>query len=401
MLKKGWLTLLLGALLLVQAPALCQAKEQPLFADQAAADSLLEQDYAAAQAVTDEFIAKYPEKAEGYFWKGYFYKRHDEDALAIMNLEKARALNPKDWSTLESLLALYVAADDKAKIYQTARECVKYYKKHKKKINTPPAEIARMYYWAGEYEEGLKLFAEIQEDPELNEVRAAMCRKLAQSNRNNGSIYLAKIYTVRGLDYAPGDAELLALDKELTELIAKDKAQEKAAYSGRDYYYRYYYWYHPYWFYGHYGHRHHHGRPKVFVPPPPRPHIGDHNRPRPGAMLPGGALHQGGRPPRPAVRPDKPNIVPPRPAGGVQRPARPGVQVPHHPRPNTVGPKPPRPAGSMQRPPRPGVPHRQPAVRPPSAPRPQMQRQQPPVMQQRPAGAGARMGGGRAPMRRR
>lgn len=387
MLKKGWLTLLLGALLLVQVPVLCQAKEQPLFADQAAADSLLEQDYAAAQAVTDAFIAKYPEKAEGYFWKGYFYKRHDEDALAITNLEKAKALNPKDWSTLENLLALYVAADDKAKIYQTARECVQYYKKHKKKINTPPAEIARMYYWAGEYEEGLKLFAEIQEDPELNEVRAAMCKKLALNGRNNGSIYLAKIYTVRGLDYAPEDAELLALDKELTELIAKDKAQEGAAYSGRDYYYRYYYWYHPYWFYGYYGHRHHHGRPKIFVPPPPRPHISDHNRPRPGAVLPGGAIHQGGRP---AVRPDKPNIAPQRPAaGGSVKPARPGVQQ----RPSRPNAAPQRPSGSVQRPAKPAVQR--------SAPRQQAQRQQEPVMQQRPSGGfGARMGGGRAPMRR-
>ena len=408
MLKKCWLALAAGVLLTLQLSGVCQAK-QVLFADQAAADALLAQDYAAAQSVADDFIAKYPKNSEGYFWKGYFYKQHEENELAIVNLEKAKALNPKDWSTLENLLALYVAEDNKAKIYQTSRDCVQYYKKHKKKITAPPAAIARMYYWAGEYEAGLKLFPELQDDAELNEVRAGFCKKIAVSGKNNGSIYLAKIYTVRGLDYAPEDAELLALDKELTELIAKDKALEGAVYSGRDYHYRYYYWYHPYWFYGYYGHPHRHGRHKVFVPPPPRPHI---VRPRPGVMPPpDGAIRPGGRPPAGAVRPDKPNIAPSGPQPGASKPVRPGVQVPRPPRPQLTGPRPPQPGmqrqqhhANMQRPAsvqRPagnaGVQRPQRSVnvqRPANVQRapqqPPAMMQQRPAMQQRPRMSGAR-----------
>ncbi len=324
-LKARWLAVALTTVLLAQTPLLLEAKTTPLFKDQAAAAALLEQDKAATLAQVEAYIAKHPKKGEGYYWRGYLHHEAKEDALAIEDLERAKDYD-KDWPTLSLLLSLYLEEGEQGKARATAAEGVKYYKGHKKKVTATPAEIASMYFWACEYKDGLKLFPNINADGELNAVRAMMCLELALAERNDGSIYKAKAYATKGLQYDSGNQDLVALDKELSAAIEEDKGSG-SSYGGHDHYYRYCYWERPYWFYLSFcwPHHFHHPpppppggwRPGHMPPPPPPAH---HEGPPPGGS--GGHWGSPGTPPPPdsgggaAGRPPKGQVMLPNMARG-------------------------------------------------------------------------------------
>ena len=220
--KRSWVAAAVAALLLAQAPGMTEAKTAVLFKDKAAAAALIQEDKGAALSKIDAYIAKYPKKGEGYYWRGYLEHQEGNNEQAALYLEKALQYD-KDWPTLALLLTIYTEEDDMGKLRATAKESVKYYKSHKKQVTGSPAEIASVYYWACEYEAGLKLFPGINSDGDLNSVRALMCLELALAERNKDSIYKAKAYATKGLQYDSGNEELKALDKELSAAIEADK----------------------------------------------------------------------------------------------------------------------------------------------------------------------------------
>ncbi len=289
MLKGRWVAAAVAVFILAQAPGMTEAKTPSLFKDRAAATALIQEDRGAALSKIDAYIAKYPKKGEGYYWRGYLEHQEGNNEQAALYLEKALQYD-KDWPTLTLLLSIYTEEEDMGKLRATAKESVKYYKSHKKQVTGSPAEIASVYYWASEYEAGLKLFPGINSDGDLNSVRALMCLELALAERNKGSIYKAKAYATKGLQYDSGNEELKALDKELSAAIEADKTRT-VHYSGHDHYYRYCYWERPYWFYMNFcwPHHFHHAplpppggwRPGHMPPPPPPAH-------HPGSV-PGGA----------------------------------------------------------------------------------------------------------------